>query len=70
MSMYEWFLMHMTAVDAYAIGFQPIRHQVVGQSGMSKHARAWLYILFVPLVRDTLTAGAQQLVCSIFRGPF
>ena len=34
---------------------------------MSEHevyVVCWLYILFVPLVRDALTAGAQQLVCS------
>ena len=29
------------------------------------YAVCWFYILFVPLVRDTLTAGAQQLVCGI-----
>ena len=40
MSMCEWFLMHMTIVLAYAIGFQAIRYHVMGLSGMTKGVRA------------------------------
>ena len=54
--------MHMTIVVAYAIGFQAIRHQVMGPSGTSKDVRALdiccvLASLIMSLVRDTLTVG-------------
>ena len=33
--------------------------------GHEVYVVCWLYILLVPLVRNTRTAGAQQSICSI-----
>ena len=39
-SMSGWYVMDMTICGCKSLGSRAIRHQVIGQSGISKHVRA------------------------------